>query len=484
MHVFFAGLATETNSFSSIPTSEAAFAIGQRRGEAVFGDRGMYGEMARALRDEVEAEGGSVTPGLFAFAQPGAPAVQAVYERLRDALLDDLRAAAPVDMVLLFLHGAMISQDCWDCEGEILSMVRDIVGPSTPVGVVLDPHAHLTEPMLEHATVLCFMKEYPHIDGVPRLGDAFRICKRVRDGEARPVHAVHDCRMISFWPTQSGPMRGFVDRLLAREGRDGILSISFVHGFPWGDTPVTGAKVLVYADGDAAAASALARALGDEIWALREETQIRQMSLGDALARMAAVNLGPLVVADIADNAGGGAPADSTFVARSILERGLTDVGLALFYDPQAVAFCHEVGVGAEIDLRVGGKLGPSSGEPLDVRATVRGLAKNASQVGLSGLVGLGDAAWIEVDGVHFVLCSRRTQCFHPSAFTAVGLDPTTLRSIVVKSTNHFRAGFDPIATETVYVDSPGAIRSDFAAIPYQRFKSPYWPKVADPWAS
>src|SRR5215469_16959668 len=199
MRVFFAGLATETNSFSSIPTSEAAFALGQRRGEAVFSDRGMYGEMARALRELVEAEGGQVTPGLFAFAQPAAPTVQSVYERLRDALLADLRAALPVDMVLLFLHGAMISQDCWDCEGEILTMVRAIVGPDVAVGVVLDPHAHLTETMLEQATVLCFMKEYPHIDGVARLRDAYGICKRVLEGAARPTYAVHDCRMVSFW---------------------------------------------------------------------------------------------------------------------------------------------------------------------------------------------------------------------------------------------------------------------------------------------
>lgn len=484
MNVFFAGLATETNSFSSIPTAEAAFALGQRRGEAVFRDRGMYGEMARGLCELVEAEGGRVSPGLFAFAQPAAPTVQAVYERLRDQLLDDLRAAAPVDVVMLFLHGAMISQGCWDCEGEILALVRRLVGPTTPIGVVLDPHAHLTQAMLENATVLCFQKEYPHIDGLPRIGDAWRICLGVLRGDIRPVAAVHDCRMVSFWPTQSQPMRGFVDRMLEREGRDGILSISFVHGFPWGDTPVTGAKMLVYADGDAGKAEALAKTLGSEIWDLRYETQIRQLPIAAALDRMGATNRGPLLVADIADNAGGGAPADSTFFARAILERGLTDVGLALFYDPQAVAFCHEVGVGAEIDLRVGGKLGPSSGDPLDVRATVRGLARNATQIGLSGLVGLGDAAWIEVAGVHFILCSQRTQCFHPTAFTALGLDPTTLRSVVVKSTNHFRAGFDPIASDVVYVDAPGAIRSDFAAIPYQRFKAPYWPKVEDPWAA
>jgi microcystin degradation protein MlrC len=481
MNVFFGALATETNSFSSIPTSEAAFARGQRRGEAVFSDRGAYGEMARRLRELAEAEGGRVSPGLFAFAQPGAPTVQAVYERLRDALLDDLRAAAPVDIVILFLHGAMISQGNWDCEGEILALVRQIVGPKTPIGVVLDPHAHLTEAMIAEATVLCFQKEYPHIDGIERMQDAWRICLGVLRGECAPVAAVHDCKMVSFWPTQGEPMRGFVDRMSALEGQGGILSISFVHGFPWGDTPVTGAKMLVYADADADAAAALAQSLGREIWDLRYETMIKELSFDAALDRVAATNAGPLVVADIADNAGGGAPADSTFLLRAVLDRGLSEVGFALLYDPQAVAFCHEVGVDAEIDLRIGGKLGPSSGEPLDVRATVRGLARKATQVGLSGLVGLGDAAWIEVAGVHVILASERTQCFHPSAFTGLGLDPTTLKALVVKSTNHFRAGFDPIAADVIYVDTPGAIRSDFANIPYRRFKSPYWPKVEAP---
>jgi len=481
MNVYFAGLATESNSFSSIPTSEAAFALGQRRGEAVFTDRGMYGEMARRLRELAEIEGGRVSPGIFAFAQPGAPTVQAVYERLRDILLDDLRAAAPVDIVILSLHGAMISQENWDCEGEILALVRQIVGPKVPVGVVLDPHAHLTDEMVAEATVLCFMKEYPHTDGLERMEDAWRICLGVARGQIQPTPAVHDCKMVSFWPTQSQPMRGFVDRLASREHRNNILSISFVHGFPWGDTPVTGAKMLVYADADAEAAAAVAQTLGREIWDLRTDTLMDVLPMEAALDAIAAPRDGLLVVADIADNAGGGAPADSTFMLRAVLDRGLKDVGFALMYDPEAAAFCHEVGLGATIDLRIGGKLGPSSGAPLDVRATVRGLERKATQIGLSGLSGLGDAAWIEIDGVHVILASARVQCFHPTAFTNLGLDPTTLKAVVVKSTNHFRAGFDPIAAETLYVDTPGAIRSDFANIPYERFKSPYWPKVETP---
>jgi microcystin degradation protein MlrC len=483
MKVYFAGLATETNSFSSIPTATAAFELGQKRGAAVFADSGMYGEMARTLQMLAAAEGGEVAPGLFVFAQPAGPTVQAVYEQLRDILLDDLRAAAPVDVVMLFLHGAMISQDCWDCEGDILTRVRQLVGPTVPIGVVLDPHAHLTPTMLEKATVLCFQKEYPHTDGAARLADAWKICLGVLRGETKPVWAVHDCRMISFWPTGGEPMRGFVDRMLAREGHDRVLSISFVHGFPWGDTPVTGAKMLVYTDGDPALAGELARSLGAEIWDLRHDTLIRQLPLEAALDRMGATNRGPLVVADMSDNAGGGAPADSTFLPRAILERGLTDVGVAIMYDPQAAAFCHEVGVGSTIELRLGGKLGPASGQPLDVRGTVRGLARKAKQVGLSGLVSMGDAAWLDVDGVHFIIGSNRVQCFHPTAFTALGLDPATLRSVVVKSTNHFRAGFDAIATDVIYVDAPGAIRSDFAAIPYERFKGAFWPKVEDPWA-
>ena len=137
--------------------------------------------------------------------------------------------------------------------------------------------------------------------------------------------------------------------------------------------------------------------------------------------------------------------------------------------------------MGAEIDLRIGGKLGPASGDPLDVHATVRGLARKAYQTALSGLAAMGDAAWIEVAGVHFILASERNQCFHPTAFTALGLDLATLRAVVVKSSYHYRAGFGPIAADMITVDAPGPVRVDFAAIPYQRFRAPYWPKVESP---
>jgi microcystin degradation protein MlrC len=280
-------------------------------------------------------------------------------------------------------------------------------------------------------------------------------------------------------------MRTFVDRMTALEGKDGILSVSFVHGFPWGDTPATGAKMLVYADGDQAKASRLARRLGEEIWRLRHETMMPLVSLDQAIERMAGANRGPLVLADLADNTGGGAPGDSTFLLRAALERGVRDVGFALFCDPQAAATCHEAGLGAIVALRIGGKTGPISGDPLDLEIEVMGLAEEGWQAEAGGgRWPLGRTAWVRAAGLDLIVCSERHQCYDPTAFTHLGLDPSTLKAVVVKSTNHFRAGFDPIAEETLYVDAPGAIAPNFASIPFKVFDQPYWPRVENPFAS
>jgi microcystin degradation protein MlrC len=483
MRVLFGAIATESNSFSSIPTSRRSFeAYGVCAGEEAYVREGLFQSMALTLRDLLTAAGATPIPSIFAFAQPGAPTIQGVYEQLRDTLLHDVEASRP-DMVILFLHGAMLSQDCLDCEGEILERVRALVGPTVPIGVVLDPHAHLTRRMLDSATLLSFMKEYPHTDLVDRVRDVVPICLEVARGNCLPAWAVEDCRMVSFWPTQDEPMRGFVDRMLAREGRDGILSISFIHGFPYGDTPDTGAKVLVYADRDRAPAELLARQLRQEIWEMREQTRIRPLSLDLAIERLLNGNTGLLVLADMADNPGGGAPGDSTFILRRVLDRGIE--GMALhFFDPQAVQTCFDAGIGAQVDLRIGGKTGPTSGEPVDLSVQVMGLAEDAQQSGTGddGMVKLGAAVWVRGAGLDLLLVSRREQCFHPDAFTRMGIDLSRLRGVIVKSTNHFVAGFAPIAHEIIYVDTPGALRPDTARIPFKIFQRPYWPRISNPW--
>lgn len=484
MKLFFACLTTETNTFSNIPTTLKSFEeFCLCHGEDALSDSQPAAPLVHHLRERAHALGAEAFVSVCAMAQPGGPVVQSDYEQLRDRILADLKVR-PVEAVILFLHGAMVSEDCDDCEGDLLARARAIVGAAVPICAVLDPHAHLSQRMVSNADVLCFMQEYPHTDGAERLDDAIELAMAIRSGRARPTAAVHDCRMIGLWPTQSQPMRGFVDRLRARIGRDGVLSISFVHGFPWGDTAYTGARMLVYTNGDAPRAASIARELGDELWSLRQATAMPAMGIGAALDIVSAADTGPIILADIADNPGGGAPSDASFILGATLERGLKNVAFGLFYDPLLVSHCHQVGVGGRVAARIGGKIGSCSGLPLDLEGVVLGLAQGARQTGLGGLpMPMGDTAWIRGRGVDVVLSSVRTQCLDPSAFTHIGLDPKRARAVVVKSTNHFHAAFAPIAKNMLFVASPGALNPDFASIPYKHLRSPYWPRVANPFA-
>jgi microcystin degradation protein MlrC len=476
MNFFFAALATESNSFSNIPTSLLSFVKHSGR-EALEIDF-MMSDFVRQFARRAAENGATATIGLCAYATPGAPVVHADYVALRDELLADLRRCAPTDAVFLYLHGAMVSDACFDCEGDILRGVRGIVGPDIPVLVVLDPHAHLTEDMLRHADLLAFMKEYPHTDGAERIDDLFRVARAMRQGRARPVAAVADCSIVGIWPTQVQPLRAFTDRLTALEDGERILSISFVHGFPWGDTPHTGSRVLVYANSDGAAAHALASSLAAEVWEMRQHSQPLLLSIDAALDIVAGTGSGPIVLADVADNAGGGAPADSTFILSAVLARGMTNIAFALFYDPLLVDFCRQVGVGGRLQARIGGKLSAFSGRPVDLDVEVKGLAKDATQIAFGRTTDLlGDTAWIQGKGIDLIVSSRRTQCFDPSVFTHAGLDCAARRALVVKSTNHFQFGFAPIAKLTLLVDTPGALNMDFAHLPYRVFDQPYWPR-------
>jgi microcystin degradation protein MlrC len=384
--------------------------------------------------------------------------------------------------VLLSLHGAMVADATESCETDLVRRIRAIIGPKVPIGVELDLHCHLTDELVAAATAIVIFKEYPHIDVRERAAELFDIVAAAVEGRAAPCMALFDCRMLGLYPTTIEPMASFLRRISAMEGRDGVLSISIAHGFPWGDVAQAGTRVLVVTDGDRANGAALARTLGLELRQMRTRVEAPWIPLDAALDQALAAPEGPIVLADMADNAGGGAPSDSTFVLRAMLERGMGDAAVGCVWDPGAVALCFEAGEGARLKLRVGGKLGPMSGDPLDLDATVTRVVRDAMQDGLGAKVGMGDSAAIRAGGIDLVLISRRTQAFTPSAFTSVGIDPAARRYVVVKSMNHFRAGFAPIAKQILYVAAPGAIDFDYRRIPYTRIRRPIYPLDADAW--
>jgi len=482
MRVFTGGIATETNTFAPMPT-----------GMATFRDRGYYPAGTHpdqmfyfagplwALRLRAKDKGGlEVVEGMVAGAQPSGTTTRACYEALREELLADLRAALPVEMVLLGLHGAMVADGYDDCEGDLLQKVRAIVGPGVVVGAELDPHCHLTPAMVESADLLIAYKEYPHTDVLERALELVDLGAAIVGKRVRPVAAMVDCEMIATVHTSREPARSFVDRLQAMEGKDGVLSISIAHGFGWGDVPEMGTKVLVYTDGDEAKAKALARRLADELIGMRDRLAPPNPSIDAALDEALGVDGGPVVISDGADNPGGGAASDATFFLRRIVERGLRDVAIGPFWDPLAARIAIEAGEGARLALRIGGKVSPLSGDPIDLECRVKAIRLEHVQSGLSNTrVEMGASALVEARGVEILLCSLRNQAMGTDLFTGIGCDLATKKIVVVKSSQHFHASYSKIAARVIYAAAPGAVTLDLRTLPYRKVRRPKWPLEA-----
>lgn len=487
MKFFTAFLATETNTFVSVPTGRGSFEeYGIYHGDASTRAARGYGVFPLRLREMLAAEGHQMVESLLAFAQPLGRTVRSVYEELRDEILDDLRRAGKIDGVILALHGAMVADGYDDCEGDLISRVRAIVGPEVPIGVELDLHCHYTRLMHESSDVIVAYKEYPHTDSMARMMELARIVIDAAEGRVKPVMAVHDCRMVGLWHTTREPMAGFVRRMIEAEKIPGVLSVSLGHGFPWGDVPEAGAKLWVVTDNNPALAATVAQQLGKEFWTLREEIGAPVMVLEQALAEASRVQGGPVTLADVADNAGGGATSDNTYILRNLIDKGIGNVAIGAFWDLGAVQLCSDAGVGATFELRLGGKCGPASGDPVDLTVTVMGVRHDYTQSGLESEGGvrtpLGTSAWVRAaNGVDIVIISRRSQTFSPDLFTGLGIELASKQLIVVKSAQHFHAAFAPISKKVLYVSIPGAKSYDFANLPYRARDLNYWPRLETP---
>ncbi len=482
MKVLIAGLATETNSFSPIPTGRLAFEEACVSRTATQEPPNLFSAPLHEWRRMAEARGWDVSESLSAFAQPAGPTNRKDYETYRDEILDDVRKVRP-DILLVSMHGAMIADGYDDCEGDLLARAREILGDEAVIGLEIDPHNHLTDEMMAAADLIVCYKEYPHTDSPDRARELFTLAADTAEGKITPVMRDYDCRMITMYHTTRAPMRGFVDAMQAREGKDGVLSLSLAHGFPWGDCARVGTRMLAITDGDADLAETVAAEFGARLWDLREQLRPDWPSIPEALDKVEAADAFPIVLADFADNAGGGAPADSTFVLREVLDRGMRDVAIGIFWDPVLVQMCRDTGAGGRMQVRLGGKVGPMSGDPIDLTVTIRAIRENMHMMMGETEMAMGTGVWLETDGVHLVLSDKRTQAFHPMGFTDLGLDLSAMKAVVVKSSQHFYAGFAPIASEVIYIAGPGAITPDYANIPFTKRDGNYWPKVEDPFA-
>jgi microcystin degradation protein MlrC len=483
MKFYCASIAHETSKLSPIPTNLDSY----RESMLYLPSTGEGAKWRDEVLDELgwksllNDKGHEAVVGVLANAQPSRPTSKDAYATIKRELVESLKAALPVDGVLLFLHGAQVADGTDDCEGDMLEAVRAAVGPGVPVGVEFDLHGNVSKAMAEYTDVLLACLEYPHWDFGDRAIQLAGLILRAAAGEIRPVMVHRRVPMLGTYYTTQSPMREFVDWAKSFEGKNGILAVSVTHGFAWADIADCGAGILVCADCDADAAGKLADEIAERYFALRDIIRSPLLGMDEVMSQALAHDGRPVIIADTTDNPGAGAAGDSTFLLRALLESGANDVAAGMIWDPIAVKIAYRAGVGARLPMRIGGKTGPGSGPPLDVDATVLVCKSDATQNAQGSNAPLGNSALIQVGGVKIVLNSIRQQVFDPACFEAFGVDPRECRIVLVKSQQHFRQTFGPFASEIIYATAPGTVNMDYRSMTFQNIPSPMYPKNAPP---
>jgi microcystin degradation protein MlrC len=485
MRLLIAMMKHETNTFSPVPTPLARF-------------RPLYGEAAiRAFRgtgtglgaylDLAQGQGAEIVLPIAAGASPSRPVEDDAYAHITEVILE-AAARGGFDGILLDLHGAMVTDSLEDGEGQFLKRLRTLA-PRTPIAVSLDMHANLYDEIIANATVVTGYRTYPHVDTYETARLAGEILLRAIHGEVSPVMAWGNAPMLPHVMRQGSddhPNRELQHRCAAMAA-EGALAASLFTGFPHADIKNAGLSAVVVTDGDRELAESLRDELLDRAWVEREAFVYKIEALGVAVARaktLPAPGDGPIVLLDHYDNCASGGTMDTTAVLAEILRQGLEDVAAFAIYDPQAVQQAIAAGIGAPVTLSVGGKIAmpaiPDASPPLVVSGTVKtisnGRYRNKGPMARGVEMDMGPAVVLDIGPAEIALISRHVEPSDLNCLTALGIDPTQKRYLMLKSRIHWRAGFGGLAKTVVDCAGVGVCTSDYGQLRFTKVRRPIFP--------
>ncbi len=484
MRIAVGGIMHESNTFASKPTDRADFVAGSLTcGEAMIPVwREAHHEMGGFLAG-AERSGFTPVPTTMAWATPAGPVADEVVDEVVSAILDACRRES-VDGLLLALHGAMVTLQHPDADGEVLRRLRDDLGPDFSIVATLDYHANVSPLMAEKANALVGYQTYPHIDQRDRGLLAAELMARMVRGAIKPVVALAKPPLILNLlgqDTSREPMRSLMTQARDAERRPGMLSVSLMAGFPYADVPEMGPAVIAVADGNRATAQSIADELAERMWAVRDELFVPCPDASEAVRQAIASDRRPVVLVDLGDNIGGGSSGDGSVLLAELIRQGARDAVVVL-YDPEGVRLAQEVGAGGRFERAVGGRVDRLHGEPVPIRGVVRSLHEGAwiedqARHGGRRHNDQGPTAVITIDGDNLVvLNSLRTPPFSLGQLTSLGVEPEHRSILVVKAAIAYKAAYLPIAGQVIEVDTPGLTAIDPARFTYQRIRRPMFP--------
>lgn len=480
----------ETNTFSPVPTTLESFA--EQRFGLLQGEQCV--ERLRNTRTGIggflevgEREGWHMFGTVVASATPSANVEADAHEELKRLLINHLEGAEGIDGVLLHLHGAMLSEGAPDAEGDICRAVRDVIGPDIPLVVELDLHGNITADFCSVVDGVIAYDTNPHIDAYERGLEAAEVMASILNEKIpRPTVQISKPPMMPptiNMRTAEGPMTVLQERAREWEAAPEILNVALFPGFPYADFDQAGTSIVVTAL-DAETGQRCADDIGRLAWSIRDsflkEIPDVQSAVDQALDLVAAGGEGPVILADVADNPGGGGSGDTTELIHELIRRGAQGA-VACIWDPQTVQEAISAGIGAEREFRIGGKATDIYGTPVEARGIVRELSDDGLFTGhgpvVRGLtVNCGPSALIDINGLKLVVTTVRHAANDRGYFRFLGVQPEEEPLLVIKSRGHFRADFEPIAQTIIEVDAPGAANPNLARYQYQHVRRPIWP--------
>ena len=488
MRVGIAGISHESNSFSSQPTTLEQFKGGTSRGEEIIArHRDSHSTIAGYLAG-AEQLGYVAVPLYVAGAMPGGPLTSDTFETLVSEMLEAIRSTVHLDGLFLHIHGAMVSQEYPDGDGEICARVRQLLGSDIPIMTTPDLHANFSRKMIDNTTATVAYRMCPHLDTWERGLETANLMARTLRGEINPVQALEMPPMvinILKQHTREEPAIRLIQDAEAAMKRPHILSASAVLGYQYADVEEMGASFIAVADGDFQAAREAACWMAKRAWARREEFIGDAPSPEEALREAAAYPRKPVVLMDVGDNVGGGSAADSTVLLEEALRLGIGDM-LIVLKDSEAVQTCAQAGVGAWVSLKVGGKTDDMHGSPVPIQGYLRTLTdghfiETSPVHGGGRFFYQGLTAVVETEQKHtIVLTSLPAVPVSLEQIRSAGITPERKQIIVAKGVVAPRGAYEPIAAKIILVNTPGATNADLYRWQYQRRRRPLFPFEPD----
>jgi len=481
MRFLVGGIAHETNTFANVKTDVAAFKQWEwAKGEAIMQNRGVRNYIGGMI-DQADALNIEIEPLFSAFASPSGIITAKTHDLLLEHLMKPLKQAKEYDAVILSLHGAGVSERTEDFEGAILQEVRDVVGFDVPIVVTLDLHANMTQKMVDLADVILGNHLYPHTDSYDIGKEAIEIAQKIVTGSLKPtMHLELLPLIIPTSTTNLSPAKSVNEWCFDAEKIDGVVDCTFYHGFPYTNIGRFGVSVVVTTNDDAKLAKEMAEAVGQAIWQKRDQFLQKHPSPEEGIQQALAYDGRPVVINETSDNPGAGTPGDGTYLLKALIEANLTDACFAFIYDPEVVQRAMEAGVGVSLDVEVGGKTDELHGESIPVRAYVKvisdGIFTRSSPMGRGQLVNLGPSVRLQTKGIDFIVCSQKAQVFDDEIFKLHGIDIQQYKIVGLKSSQHFRAGFEHKCANIITVDSPGLSTDDFTTFNFSKLETKLYP--------